>query len=205
MVPCFVLGEGCLTNVTSVCVRQGTNSFFYVAVVTAVGLGFELLPFLPFPFPWLLSEGERRRTGCRGSIPGRAGPHPFILPLPALMWQCAGSSLFAMALDRGRRMHSITEFPAFFPSGQRQNWMETKSRDLSSVVHTRSRFSKSLLHCVQVLTLLSLFNVNVCIAKVNISFPSSNAAQEPRMCIPFPNVCYPNSIKYIIAQKRLRN
>lgn len=143
MVPCFVLGEGCLTNVTSVCVRQGTSSFFYVAVVTAVGLGFELLPFLPFPFPWLLSEGERRRTGCRGSIPGRAGPHPFILPLPALVWQCAGSSLFAMALDRGRRMHSITEFPAFFPSGQRQNWMETKSRDLSSVVHTSSRFSKS--------------------------------------------------------------
>lgn len=70
MVPCFVLGEGCLTNVTSVCVRQGINSFFYVAVVTAVGLGFELLSFLPFPFPWLLSEGERRRAGCRGSIQG---------------------------------------------------------------------------------------------------------------------------------------
>lgn len=137
-----------LTNVTSVCVRQEINSFLYAAVAATVGVGFELLPFLPFPFPWLLSEGGRRRVGCRGNIPGRAGPRLFILPLPALVWQCAGSSLFATALDRGRRMYSPTGFPALFPSGQRQTWMETKCRDLLAMVPIRSRFSKRVYYTV---------------------------------------------------------
>lgn len=47
-----------LTNVTSVCLKQEMYSFLQIMVATAVGLGFELFPFLLFPFPLLLTCGK---------------------------------------------------------------------------------------------------------------------------------------------------
>lgn len=122
-----------------------------------MGLGFERLPFLPFLFPLLLSEGGKKRPRCGGSITGRAGPHLVIPPLSTLVWQRAGNSLFAIAVDKGRRTCSLTGF-AELSFGMKAKLDGENLQRL--VCHDACRNhvqQNSLLRCGQVMTPFAFF------------------------------------------------